>query len=214
MERSTSLLDRVLTEVDEALRVVCAPARARTASPAEAESGTAEQLSGAERGLSARLMRVDHAGEVAAQALYRGQSLVARDAALRDTLLTAAREEHDHLAWCEQRVTELGSHASFLTPVWYGGSFVIGMLAGLSGVRTSLGFLGETERQVTRHLDDHLKRLPAGDVASRRILEKMREDEIRHGTSAMAAGGEELPDPVKRMMRCASRIMTAVAFRV
>ena len=162
--------------------------------------------------LSARLMRVNHAGEVAAQALYHGQALMAKDAVTRDWLLAAAQEEADHLAWCEQRLTELGSRPSLLNPFWYAGSFAIGAIAAAVSDRVSLGFVAETERQVETHLTDHLERLPDDDARSRAILETMRADEVLHGARAQAAGGIELPAPVRFLMRRASRVMTRTAY--
>lgn len=157
-------------------------------------------------------MRVNHSGEVAAQALYHGQALVAHSDATRDLLLTAAREENDHLAWCETRLAELGSRPSLLNPLWYCGSFAIGVLAAVTGDRTSLGFVVETERQVEGHLDEHLTRLPAGDARSRAILNQMRTDEIGHGANAKAAGGAELPSPLAALMHCVARVMTTTAY--
>lgn len=209
-----SFLDRCIAELDTAVRVSCAPARTSAANPGGDAPATDAELSTAERDLSARLMRVNHAGEIAAQALYRGQALVAGNSLLGQELLSAADEEHAHLAWCQTRVTELGSHVSYLTPLWYSGSFLIGVAAGLAGDRASLGFLAETEKQVTEHLDSHLQKLPESDRRSRVILEKMREDEIKHGTNAMASGGEELPEPAKSVMRFTSRIMTTLAYGI
>jgi len=157
-------------------------------------------------------MRVNHAGEIAAQALYHGQALVARNCTTREMLLEAAREESDHLAWCETRLRELDARPSLLNPLWYAGSFAIGALAALAGDRTSLGFVVETERQVEGHLDEHLGRLPAGDTRSRAILQTMRTDEIAHGANARAAGGAELPSPVRALMRRTARVMTGVAY--
>jgi ubiquinone biosynthesis monooxygenase Coq7 len=157
-------------------------------------------------------MRVNHAGEIAAQALYHGQAFAARSEETRELLLAAAREESDHLAWCETRLRELQSRPSLLDPLWYVGSFAIGALAALSGDRRSLGFVAETERQVERHLDDHLQRLPAGDTRSRAILQAMREEEIAHGTRAKAAGGVDLPEPVRMVMKHTARVMTRTAY--
>jgi 3-demethoxyubiquinol 3-hydroxylase len=165
-----------------------------------------------ERRESAALMRVNHAGEIAAQALYHGQALVARSAATRQLLLKAAAEETDHLAWCETRLKELESRPSLLNPLWYAGSFAIGAAAALLGDRTSLGFVVETERQVEGHLDEHLARLPRDDARSRAILQTMRTDEIAHGLSAKAAGGVELPSPVRFLMRNTARLMTSAAY--
>jgi ubiquinone biosynthesis monooxygenase Coq7 len=164
--------------------------------------------------VSAALMRVNHAGEVAAQALYQGQGMTARDPAVRDAMQQAAREEIDHLVWCRQRVEQLGSRTSYLNPVWYLGSFSLGALAGALGDKWSLGFLAETEHQVVRHLDTHLERLPEIDMKSAAILRQMRQDELRHATTAVESGAAELPGPVKRMMRLCSRVMTGTAYLV
>ena len=209
--RQTDLGDRILTELDKALRVVAARPRAQRPTPATTAH---EDLNSKESRLSAGLMRVNHTGEIAAQALYRGQAMVSRDPELREHLLRAADEEHDHLAWCQERTEQLGSRVSLLAPVWYAGSFAIGVAAGLSGDKTSLGFLAETEKQVTEHLDDHLKRLPANDSESRAIVEQMRTDEIAHGEDALERGGAALPPPVKRAMRAASKVMTTLSFRI
>ena len=157
-------------------------------------------------------MRVNHTGEVAAQALYHGQAFVARSGATRDLLLQAAREETDHLAWCETRLSELQSRTSYLNPLWYVGSFALGALAASFGDRTSLGFVAETERQVEGHLDQHLARLPAKDARSRAILEAMRADEIEHGSAARAAGGADLPAPARALMAHTARVMTRTAY--
>jgi ubiquinone biosynthesis monooxygenase Coq7 len=159
-------------------------------------------------------MRVNHTGEVAAQALYHGQSLFARDPETRGLLQRAAREEADHLAWCEQRIQELGGHTSVLNPLFYAGSFAIGALAAALSDKVSLGFVSETERQVERHLDDHLTKLPNGDSRSRAVLESMKHDEIHHGATARAAGATELPEPVKALMKVASRVMTVTSYRL
>jgi ubiquinone biosynthesis monooxygenase Coq7 len=157
-------------------------------------------------------MRVNHAGEVAAQALYQGQAFTARNPRVRETMQQAADEEGDHLAWCDQRLRELDSRPSLLNPLWYAGSFAIGALAGAIGDRVSLGFVVETERQVEGHLDEHLRRLPAADARSRRVLEQMKRDEIRHGDTAQAAGAAELPAPIKLLMTFTSRVMTRTAY--
>lgn len=224
-------LDPLIAAADRALRAVFAPAHASRpipggppASPASADSpGHTETpqrttiiegvvLSDAERRESAALMRVNHSGEVAAQALYHGQALVSKSLATRNMLLKAAREEADHLAWCETRLKELGSRPSLLNPLWYVGSFAIGALAAAAGDRTSLGFVVETERQVEGHLDEHLTRLPSGDTRSRAILNVMRTDEIGHGAAAKMAGASELPAPVRVLMRHAARVMTTAAY--
>ena len=159
-------------------------------------------------------MRVNHVGEVCAQALYQAQALTARTPQLRQQMVSAAREELDHLAWTQQRLTELNSHASWLNPLWYAGAFGIGMLAGRLGDRVSLGFVVETERQVEAHLSGHLERLPEADSRSRSIVSAMRDDERRHGEAAGAAGGADPPAPVRWLMRGAAKVMTTVAYRV
>jgi ubiquinone biosynthesis monooxygenase Coq7 len=163
---------------------------------------------------SAALMRVNHAGEVAAQALYHAQALFARDPEVRAFMLHAAREETDHLAWCETRLKELGARPSVLNPLWYAGSFGIGALAALLGDRASLGFVAETERQVEGHLRSHLDRLPAGDERSRAIVEAMCHDEVGHGQQAQSAGAASLPGPIRELMRRTARIMTHTSYRL
>jgi ubiquinone biosynthesis monooxygenase Coq7 len=212
--RQFNLTDRILSELDTALRVVAArPSAARTMPASDAPTGD-ESLTDSQRTESARLMRVNHAGEIAAQALYRGQALLATDSRLREELLQAADEEHDHLVWCEQRASQLGGRTSRLAPLWYGGSFLIGMAAGLAGDKLSLGFLAETEQQVTEHLDGHLERLPAHDRASRDIVSRMRDEEMAHCEGAIARGGSKLPVPVSRAMRLVAGVMTSVSYRV
>lgn len=184
-----------------------APARASRATPGTA----ADPLPEADRRLAAGLMRVNHAGEVAAQGLYHGQALVARDPSVRALLEQAAREETDHLAWCEERLRELHDRRSLLHPFWYAGSFAIGVAAGLASDRVSLGFVAETEKQVEQHLDKHLQRLPTADARGRAILERMRADEQAHGQLARGAGGIKLPFPVRAAMQMASRVMTGTA---
>ncbi|MGC4029770.1 MAG: 2-polyprenyl-3-methyl-6-methoxy-1,4-benzoquinone monooxygenase [Steroidobacteraceae bacterium] len=207
MEPQTSLADQVLATVDRALRSMLAPAR-----PARPVPGPAPiPLTEAERREAAALMRVNHAGEMAAQGLYHGQALLAGNPLLREQLDNAAREETDHLAWCELRLRELSDRPSLLTPLWYLGSFTIGAVAGLAGDKVGLGFVSETERQVEAHLDSHLERLPPNDQRSRAILEQMREDEIEHGARARASGGIELPAPVRAAMRATARVMTGTA---
>jgi len=201
-------LDPFIAAADRALRAVFAPAHASRPVP----DGEASTLSEAERRESAALMRVNHAGEIAAQALYHGQALVSRSTATQEILLHAAKEESDHLAWCETRLKELESRPSLLNPLWYCGSFAIGMLAAATGDRTSLGFVVETERQVEGHLNEHLERLPSGDTRSRAILNVMRTDEIGHGATAKAAGAAELPAPLRALMRHAARVMTTAAY--
>jgi ubiquinone biosynthesis monooxygenase Coq7 len=204
--------------MDQGLRVVFAPASAGRATgrptPRPAGETPPEPLPPDAARHAAGLMRVNHAGEVAAQALYYGQALVARNEDTREHLLHAAREEGDHLAWCAERLTQLGSRPSVLNPLWFAGSATIGAVAGLMGDGVSLGFVAETERQVEAHIDDHLDRLPGGDLQSRAILEQMQADEVRHGRDALARGGEELPRPVQALMRLTARVMTATAYRL
>ncbi|ABA57450.1 2-polyprenyl-3-methyl-6-methoxy-1,4-benzoquinone monooxygenase [Nitrosococcus oceani] len=209
--RRLSQLDRVIINFDDALRTVFGqPRTTERASPA---SGIAEgALSEKERRLSGCLMRVNHAGEVAAQALYQGQALTARLTEIRKAMENAAREENEHLVWCQQRVQELGAHTSYLGPFWYGGSFVIGALAGMAGDKWSLGFVAETEHQVVKHIERHLDRISAQDAPSRAILEQMKEDEARHATVALEAGGVELPSSIKALMGAASKVMTRTAY--
>jgi 3-demethoxyubiquinol 3-hydroxylase len=204
--RTFSLADRILGEIDRAIKVLASPLQTARATPAA--HGGERALQESERLESIRLMRVNHAGEVAAQALYRGQALGARDSAVSDAMRRAAEEEMDHLAWCEQRLSELDGRTSVLNPLWYAGSFVIGAVAGAFGDRASLGFITETERQVESHLNDHMQRLPETDRRSRRILEQMADDEVRHGAMALALGGKELPTALRDAMRLASRVMT------
>jgi 3-demethoxyubiquinol 3-hydroxylase len=212
-------LDPLIAAADRALRAIFAPAHASRPVPdaapviaSAAVLAAVPAMSDADRRESAALMRVNHSGEVAAQALYHGQALVSRSPATRDTLLKAAREETDHLSWCETRLKELDSRPSLLNPLWYCGSFAIGVLAAAAGDRTSLGFVVETERQVEGHLDEHLTRLPSGDTRSRAILNVMRTDEIGHGATAKAAGASQLPAPVRVLMRHAARVMTTAAY--
>ncbi len=206
------LIDSLLAELDNGLRTLAAPAEAGRPSPAAGLPRPS--LSADERASGASLMRVNHAGEVAAQALYRGQAFTTRDPALRQDLLGAAREEQDHLAWCAQRVNELGSRTSLLGPLWYAGSFMLGAAAGLLGKPAGLGFVVETERQVEEHLSGHLDRLPPADLPSREIVRQMRTDEVAHGTRARELGGADLPGPVRAGMRAVARVMTTVAHRL
>jgi 3-demethoxyubiquinol 3-hydroxylase len=209
-------LDACIGAADRALRALFAPAQASrpVPQPLTPATGDPSQLSPEERRRAASLMRVNHAGEIAAQALYHGQALAARSGTTRDLLLDAAREETDHLAWCESRLKELDSRPSLLNPLWYAGSFFIGALAALAGDRASLGFVVETERQVEGHLDEHLARLPAADLRSRAIVQQMRMDEAAHGANARAAGAMELPGPARAFMRHTARIMTGTAYWV
>jgi 3-demethoxyubiquinol 3-hydroxylase len=213
MEYPDPFLDRLLTSADNALRTLAGAVHASRPNPAGA-SRTEATLPEAERREAGALMRVNHVGEVCAQALYQAQALTARDPALRRQMRQAAREEIDHLAWTQQRLDELGDRPSLLNPLWYAGAFGIGLLAGRLGDRASLGFVIETERQVEQHLAGHLDRLPAADTRSRAIVEVMKADEARHADDALGAGGQELPPPVAWLMRGAARLMTTVAHRV
>ncbi len=204
-------IDSAIAVADRALRLVFAPARSTRPVPGTG-GNTSEVLPDAERRVSAALMRVNHTGELAAQALYHGQALMARSDSTRALLLEAARGESDHLAWCEARLRELAARPSLLNPLWYAGSFAIGALTAAMGDATSLGFVAETERQVEGHLDDHLGRLPASDARSRAILETMRVEEIAHGASATNAGGVTLPAPLRALMRHTARVMTGTAY--
>jgi ubiquinone biosynthesis monooxygenase Coq7 len=208
------VVDSLLIAADEALRALSGATTAARASPARDAADDTGPARAEDRALSGRLMRVNHTGEVCAQALYSGQALVARDETIRAALKGAASEERDHLAWCRDRLDALGSRASVLDPLWYAGSFAWGVASGLAGDRWSLGFLAETEDQVERHLDGHLDRLPADDRASRAIVMRMREDENRHGEAGRALGARELPAPVKAAMRAAARVMTGTTYWV
>ena len=210
--RHLSPLDRILDSAQNALSTVLARPRAERANPGLREPEVVLDEPG--RRHAAGLMRINHVGEVCAQALYVGQAAVARDPATRAHLLHAAQEETDHLAWCADRLRELDSRPSLLNPVWYAGSFGIGALAGLRGDGWNLGFVVETERQVEAHLDEHLASLPPEDARSRAILSVMKDDEVRHADNAQAAGARDLPAPVKAGMRLASRLMKAVAYRL
>jgi ubiquinone biosynthesis monooxygenase Coq7 len=205
-------VDELLVAADEALKALSGAQSPARPMPRAAEA--AAQPDAALRRESAALMRVNHTGEVCAQALYSGQALTARSPEVRAALRTAGAEERDHLAWCRARLQSLGDRPSLLDPLWYAGSFGLGIVSGLAGDRWSLGFLAETEAQVERHLDDHLGRLPASDAESRAILEQMRLDEIRHGDSGRRLGGRDLPGVVKRAMQAASKVMTTTAYWV
>ena len=205
-------MDKFLMAADAALRTLFATPRASQASPA---SGMAEAaLNPQERRLAGALMRVNHVGEVCAQALYTAQASVTRDPALRAHLLDAAREEGDHLAWTKDRLDELGARPSVLNPLWYAGAFGLGLVASRLGDRLSLGFVVETERQVEAHLASHLEHLPQGDHESRAIVAQMKDDEAKHAKAAENAGGVKLPAPVRLMMRSAAKVMTTVAQRI
>lgn len=200
-------------QFDQALRTV--GGRPATTGREHPAAGTPESdLSDSEKRHVAGLMRINHSGEVAAQALYQGQALTARLPEVREAMEHAAAEENDHLDWCERRLHELGDRTSLLKPFWYAGSFAIGAVAGAIGDKWSLGFVAETERQVVRHLDEHLEKLPPQDQRSRRILEQMRSDEGQHATTAVEAGGAELPAPIKTLMGLTSKLMTRTAYKI
>lgn len=211
--RQLTLLDRVVTHLDQALRVTFAPAPApERASPAKGlGSGP---LDGRERKHAAGLMRINHTGEVCAQALYAGQAATARDTDTRDRMAEAAREEEDHLAWCAQRLEALDSRPSLSNPFWYAGSFTLGALAGAAGDPWSLGFVEATEHQVEAHLDDHLRSLPENDHQSRAVVAQMKEDEARHAEMAATAGARRLPAPVQRLMGVLAGTMKRISYRI
>ena len=206
------MLDRLITEFDRALRAVAGVHRATRPSPAGDLSEA--EIDDSEKRHAAALMRVNHVGEVCAQALYQGQALTARNESNRTALERAALEEEDHLAWSAERIRELGGRPSLLNPLWYAGSLAIGALAGALGDRWSLAFLAETERQVEEHLSGHLHSLPARDARTRAVVEAMRADEARHRSAAVELGAAELPAPARAAMRIASKVMTTVAYRV
>jgi 3-demethoxyubiquinol 3-hydroxylase len=205
-----SLLDNLIVEFDKGLRTVLA--QAQTVRPFPDRNHAEPSMDEQEKRHAAALMRINHSGEVCAQALYNGQALTARNPATEAALREASQEETEHLAWCEKRIHELGSHKSLLNPLWYTGSFAIGALAGALGDKWNLGFLAETENQVGKHIEDHLQRLPQQDEKSRAILEQMKVDEAKHATTALNYGGAELPLPVKLAMKLTSKIMTRTAY--
>ncbi len=206
-------VDDLLINLDQAIRTLFGQP-ATTGRPNPATAAPPAELPLEEQRLAARLMRVNHAGEVCAQALYQGQALTARLTTVRDRMERATVEENDHLAWCEARLQELDSQPSVLNPLFYAGAFTVGALAGVAGDRWSLGFVAETEHQVVEHLNAHLERLPSADQPSRAILEQMKEDEARHAANAMAAGGGRLPLPVRVLMKGVSKVMTETTYWV
>jgi ubiquinone biosynthesis monooxygenase Coq7 len=211
MQRRYSTLDKLFTELNRGL----APALETNAvadRPTPAQSLPEATMSDSEREHAMRLMRVNHAGEVAAQALYHGQAVTAKLPEVRAEMEHAAEEENDHLAWCEERIRELGGEVSALQPFWYAGSFALGALAGAIGDKWSLGFVAETEKQVVKHLEEHETQLPAEDQKTRAILKQMKQDEAEHGEKAMQAGGAELPEVVQLMMSLSSKVMTKTAY--
>ena len=213
MERNYTKLDRLIAAIDEGLRVSTgeAPEPFR---PSPAGDIAAAELDDEQRRHAAGLMRINHTGEVCAQALYAGQAATARDDATREAMQSAADEEIDHLSWCEDRLKELDSRPSLLNPLWYAGSFAIGAVAGIAGDDWSLGFVKETENQVEAHLQDHLDKLPEGDSRSQAILDQMKVDEAKHADMAEEAGARELPPPIRRAMAFTANIMKTLAYRI
>ncbi|MDQ7073027.1 MAG: 2-polyprenyl-3-methyl-6-methoxy-1,4-benzoquinone monooxygenase [Gammaproteobacteria bacterium] len=209
--RNFTLLDSLIVEADKAIKTLFGRPET-TARPVPGSELSEQALSSQEQQYSTRLMRVNHSGEVSAQALYQGQALTAKLPKVRQAMEQAAIEENDHLVWCEQRINELEGHTSFLNPLWYVGSFVIGAAAGKIGDQWSLGFVAETEKQVVKHLDEHLDSISGNDQKSRAILEQMKIDELHHGTVALEAGGAVLPKPVKLVMGAMSKVMTKSSY--
>ncbi len=210
MNRPLSPLDQIIDVIDTGLRTVLSKPIAVRESPANTQPDN--ELSEQDKTLSGRLMRINHAGEVAAQGLYQGQALTAKLPEVRGKMQEAAQEENDHLNWCATRIQELGTHTSYLDPIWYAGSVAIGALAGLAGDKWSLGFVAETEKQVVAHLDEHLHTISFRDDKSRAILEQMKEDEGKHATTAIESGAMDLPPPIKGLMRLTSKVMTRSAY--
>ena len=213
MERNYSRVDRLIASIDEALRISTGEA------PAPFRENPAGDLAAAElneddRRHVAGLMRINHTGEICAQALYAGQAATAHNDETREAMQLAADEEIDHLSWCEDRLKELDSHPSILNPFWYAGSFAIGAVAGIAGDDWSLGFVKETENQVEAHLEDHLERLPEGDARSQAILDQMKEDEAKHAQMAEDAGARELPPPIRRAMTMTADLMKSLVYRI
>lgn len=210
-----TFIDHLIIQWDAALRTVVPPPNRPTQRPCPGNEQTnASHLSQAQKQEIASLMRVNHAGEVCAQALYHGQALTAKQTHIKEQMSKAAQEETDHLAWCEQRLKELNSQVSILNPIWYMGSFLLGAAAGLAGDAWSLGFVAETERQVSAHLQSHLKKLPLDDARTHAILKKMHEDEAHHADSAVAAGAKPLPKVIQWMMHLTSKIMTKTSYYI
>ncbi|MDH3325514.1 MAG: 2-polyprenyl-3-methyl-6-methoxy-1,4-benzoquinone monooxygenase [Gammaproteobacteria bacterium] len=211
--RRFSPLDNIIMNIDQGVRTVFGkPDVTERANPAD--KSPENEMSEANKKLSIGLMRVNHSGEVAAQALYQGQALTARDSATKEQMQRSAQEEFDHLDWCEKRVKELGGHTSYLNPLWYAGSLTIGAMAGAIGDKWSLGFVVETEKQVGKHLEEHLGLLPGNDDKSRAVLKQMDIDEAEHAVKAQKAGAAELPPPIKTLMKLTSKAMTKTAYRI
>ena len=213
MERNYTRVDRLIASIVEALRISTGEAPAPFRENPAGDLAAAE-LSEDDRRHVAGLMRINHTGEICAQALYAGQAATAHDDATREAMQLAADEEIDHLSWCEDRLKELDSHPSILNPFWYAGSFAIGAVAGIAGDDWSLGFVKETENQVEAHLEDHLERLPEGDARSQAILDQMKEDEAKHARMAEDAGARELPPPIRRAMTVTANLMKSLVYRI
>lgn len=209
-----SVIDKFIIQADQTLRTLTAGNDRQAERPSPAHQEDFAELSDTERQHSAGLMRVNHAGEICAQALYQGQALTAKLPYIREEMEKAAAEEVDHLVWCQQRINELGSHTSYLNPVWYGLSFAIGAGAGLVSDKVSLGFVAATEDQVCKHLQDHLEKLPEQDYKSRAVISQMLVDESRHAETALSAGGYNFPTPVKALMTLVSKVMTKSSYRI
>ena len=211
MQRTFTAADKLIDHADRVLRTLSGHAKT-TGRPNPADAADDYKLNADDAKLSAQLMRVNHAGEVAAQALYQGQALTAKNKDVQMKLSQAAEEENDHLAWCKKRVNELGEQTSLFDPLWYAGSLTIGAMAGLAGDKWNLGFLAETEKQVVKHIDSHLEQLPSKDEKTRAILQQMHIDENQHATQAVESGGADLPEPIKQGMQLVSKIMTKTSF--
>ncbi len=211
-QRQYTQIDHLIMGISRTLDTLCVKPVSKRSYPAE--SADSVELSDQDRLESSRYMRVNHVGEICAQALYESQALTAKDKTISDQMQQAAQEEIDHLAWCEQRMDELGGRKSLLNPLWYAGSFAIGTLAGIAGDKWNLGFVAETERQVVNHLEEHLGKLPENDIRSREVVEQIKQDEKQHAEQAMAAGAAELPPPAKLLMKFASKVMTKTAYWV
>lgn len=206
-----SFIDLLIISIDQAIKTLSHQAENTHRPVPQPHTFASEPLTKTESNLSSQLMRINHAGEISAQALYYGQACVAQNEFTRDLLWQSAKEEGDHLIWCQSRLQELNSHTSYLNPLWYTGSFMIGVIAGLVGDKQSLGFLAETECQVEQHLTAHLEKLPSNDFASQAILEQMRKDEQEHAQKALQEGGVDLPFSIKIAMRFTSKIMTSLS---
>lgn len=212
MQKNYSFADKIILELDRSLKVLANSSSSHAQRDNPASTVAEPELTLQQRQTSARLMRVNHAGEMAAQGLYHGQALTARNSDTLARMQASAQEETDHLVWCQQRLNELDSHSSLINPLWYMGSFAMGVTAGLCGDKWSLGFVSETEKQVEEHLSEHLQRLPAEDSKSRSILKQMQQDEIEHGEAARNLGGVDLPKPIPQLMRSVSQIMKVGAY--